>query len=636
MFRKAETELRRATQMLSDIQLALNESCIVAVLNPEGVITYVNQMAVRVLAEPPDRIEGQPYTGFVADGQEDVLKSAFDSLYRGEVWHGELQIKPPGGTPLWFQATGVPFLSDRGVLEQVITVHTDITFRKQAEIARKVRERQLRTLIDSLPEGIVFKDKDGRWLEANEKIRDLYGICTPDWRGKTLAEMRPKTLDAAQIAERQERESHARSQGQSLRYETWLYHGNDDICIDGTVIPLFNDDGTENGAVVIDRDVTELKASQQSLLQTKQELESIIENSADCFGVVALDGQILQVNSSYERLFGWTAEEVVGKPTPYHHEEVMRWLAIIRDGGQVTGEVTTRHRKDGSEIHISATVSPVWDARGQIVAASIISRDITDRLKEEEFLRRSDRLSLVGQMAAGIAHEIRNPLASLKGFTQLIREGSDRRIDHCDVMLRELDRMNRIVDELLLLARPQKESYDSKSVWMILADVVTLLRTQANEKNVAIQCHFGNPDVHVNCVENRLKQVFINVLKNAIEATPAGRGIRLDVTASPSRDSVTIRCTDEGCGIPKEQLAKLGDPFFTTKPHGTGLGLMVTLQIVQSHGGHVNVHSEEHVGTTVDIILPAIPIAKEIPGDVEVAVDDLFDRMRGARSAEPW
>ncbi|GMB08022.1 cache domain-containing protein [Thermolongibacillus altinsuensis] len=221
--------------------------------------------------------------------------------------------------------------------------------------------------------------------------------------------------------------------------------------------------------------------------------------------------------------------------------------------------------------------------------------------QSEELLRKSEKLAVVGELAAGVAHEIRNPLTSLKGFIQLLKEG-ERNQAYFDIIEAELERLNEIVDEFLLLGKPNAIKKAYSHVSEMLQHVMKLLEGQALLHHVTVQCSVDEQLPPLYCDENQLKQVFINIIKNAIEAMPNGGMLRIE--AKRRLDSILICFTDEGCGIPKERLSTLGEPFYSTKEKGTGLGLMVSFKIVEAHGGKMKIHSEEGKGTTVCLLFP--------------------------------
>lgn len=235
-------------------------------------------------------------------------------------------------------------------------------------------------------------------------------------------------------------------------------------------------------------------------------------------------------------------------------------------------------------------------------AIQVIIRDISERKKNEELLINSEKLYVAGQLAAGIAHEIRNPLTSLKGFLQLIASGRKNNSTYYDIMNAELDRIEDIVSELLMLSKPQVYELTYQDMRVMMRDTVTLLETQAILHNIAIEAEYGTDPLWIYGVENQVKQVFINVIKNAIEAMIDGGTISIKL--SRESDGVYVRIRDGGPGIGDDQLAKMGQPFYTTKEKGTGLGLMVSYKIVDNHQGKIMVTSELGKGTMFEIMLP--------------------------------
>lgn len=345
----------------------------------------------------------------------------------------------------------------------------------------------------------------------------------------------------------------------------------------------------------------------ERLRSTKEYLGAFVNYTTDAIHVMDLEGRVLEVNKAFEELYGWTAEEAVGQPLKIvpqgHEEEFYRLLDKVRSGGQVSGYETVRRSKDGKEINVSITVSPIHGENGAVVAFASITRNITERKRTEEMLRRSEKLSVVGQLAAGVAHEIRNPLTTLKGFVQLQQLRGEGNPHHLELMLAELDRINFIVSEFLILSKPQLNHFQIKDLASILLEMLQLLETQANLNNIVIHTEI-EPDLpKIKCEENQLKQVFINVLKNGMEAMPEGGDIRIQVKRVDA-NRVMIRFMDHGCGIPEEHLARLGEPFFTNKENGNGLGIMVSQQIVANHKGNMLIRSELGKGTCVDIVLP--------------------------------
>lgn len=325
-------------------------------------------------------------------------------------------------------------------------------------------------------------------------------------------------------------------------------------------------------------------------------------------------GNIIFANGKFCEISKYNLNELLGQNhriinSGYHPKEFFRdmWRTIAR--GQIwRGEIRNR-AKDGSFYWMDTAIVPCLDTNDKPYQYVSFRINITERKRAEEFLRRSDKISAVAQLASGIAHEIRNPLAALKWSIQLIQADNADNKQQVELMISEIDRIDSIVSEFMLLSKPEKShglQLSRHEIKPILESVANLMRYQANRTRVKLELEVSAALHPVTCDPNQLKQVFINLVKNAIEAMPDGG--RLHISAVPGKDeqSVVIRVSDEGTGIPQELLPKVGEPFYTTKDKGTGLGLMVCHQIIESHHGRMSIDSEINVGTTIEVELPSV------------------------------
>ncbi|WP_051318354.1 ATP-binding protein [Cohnella thermotolerans] len=338
--------------------------------------------------------------------------------------------------------------------------------------------------------------------------------------------------------------------------------------------------------------------------QMDERYRLVVENSLDTIAIFKQERWSF-VNAAGLRMFEADGPgDMLGKSIysflkPEDHDSVrerLHNLIITRSSGPLEQQWYTLK---GKVLHteIVETITTLENEP----AVQVIIRDISERKKNEELLINSEKLYVAGQLAAGIAHEIRNPLTSLKGFLQLIASGR-KEASYYNIMNSELDRIEDIVSELLMLSKPQVYELSYHDVRNMMRETITLLETQAILHNIAIETDLGRDVLWVYGVENQIKQVFINVIKNAIEAMIDGGAIR--VKLSRENDSVRIRISDEGPGIGEDQLAKMGQPFYTTKEKGTGLGLMVSYKIVDNHQGKIDVYSQLGRGTTFEIRFP--------------------------------
>ncbi|TBL70077.1 ATP-binding protein [Paenibacillus thalictri] len=352
--------------------------------------------------------------------------------------------------------------------------------------------------------------------------------------------------------------------------------------------------------------IYEKKKAERRLEESEQRYKSLFENNPDSICSFDLEGRLLSLNPAMEWMSGYTSEELLHKSIDHLviPDHMSRWqyhFTMTISGDTQYYEICFLS-KSGAHVELSVVNVPII-VNGKIAGAYMIGKDITDNKQAEEMLIKSEKLSIVGQLAAGVAHEIRNPLTSLRGFVQLLESKMSGYKAYFDIMLDELDRINLIVSEFLVIAKPQSVSFQPKPIGPILQNTVALLNSQAIMNNVLISTKITAGLPPILCDENQIKQVFINILNNSIDSMPEGGNIILEVKNYDERH-IVIRCIDQGCGIPEERIPRLGEPFYTTKEKGTGLGLMVSFKIIENHQGHMHIESEVNKGTVVNIVFP--------------------------------
>jgi two-component system, NtrC family, nitrogen regulation sensor histidine kinase GlnL len=347
--------------------------------------------------------------------------------------------------------------------------------------------------------------------------------------------------------------------------------------------------------------------------------QQILGNLED--GVVTADknGKIIFFNEAAEVLTETSAVQALQGYLDriFQHET---WLLELveksrpprQESARAEGDLMTRR---GRKLPISVTVSPLPDQRGNFIGTILLLHDIKHRRELEEDLKRADRLATMGTLAAGLAHEIRNPLGGIKGAAQLLRRALDPKSslrEYTDIMIREVDRVNNLIEQLLNLSRPLQLTLAPINIHEILDDVL-LLESQADGKTVVIRKIFDPSLPPIRGDRAQLTQVFLNLLKNAFQAMD-GRGCLTIVTRLETdyhvRDHGTgrnrfiwVEISDEGGGIKEEDLAHIFSPFFSTKNSGTGLGLAICYNIIKEHGGIIRVESIEGKGTTFKVSL---------------------------------
>jgi PAS domain S-box-containing protein len=315
--------------------------------------------------------------------------------------------------------------------------------------------------------------------------------------------------------------------------------------------------------------------------------------------------ETLRIYGLSEQQFTGTDDAFLGLVHPDDQGRIREMLQQLRQHGRGEGEFRIV-RPDGVERMVWWRAEVAADAAGLPACVVGTVQDITDRKRTEELLVKSEKLATVGELAVSIAHEIRNPLTTLKGFLQLLPGTPvEAHGQYVTIMLDELTRIEIILHELLLLARPQKTEYAPVDVAGVVRQAIALLEPQAVHQGVRVMTHLSPATPPVWGLPYRMEQALVNVFKNGIEAMPDGGRLAIRLWASGGH--VWVSCTDEGVGMPKERISKLGEPVYSIKEKGTGLGLVVTYKIVEMHRGRIHVDSTPGRGTTVTIGFPAGP-----------------------------
>ncbi|MED4906929.1 PAS domain S-box protein [Brevibacillus centrosporus] len=310
--------------------------------------------------------------------------------------------------------------------------------------------------------------------------------------------------------------------GVTQRYQTKAVHKNGSVVyVDVTNMPIIINDEVV-GVYGVAKDITDRYLEQDELRKTKERLESFVRNNADAIWVIDLEERVLEINPAFETMFGWTKEEILGVhlyDLPFIPPEILadkRQAVEMDQQKPILGLETVRYRKDGAVLDVAFSKFPVYDAEGKMDGWSVILRDITEWKKSQLMLQNSEKLTVAGQLAAGIAHEIRNPITVIKGFIYLMKSGFGDKEEYFNIMSSECERIEQILTELLVLAKPHPSKVEPRDIRLIMMQTITLLHTQAIMNNVEIVTEFQQGVPVVYCDENQMKQVFINFMKNAI------------------------------------------------------------------------------------------------------------------------
>jgi two-component system sensor histidine kinase AtoS len=349
----------------------------------------------------------------------------------------------------------------------------------------------------------------------------------------------------------------------------------------------------------------------RALLDARSLNENILWSIADGVITVDVNGDVTSINPAGQEIMGLHPEDVIGRPydSLLDRDAVFTsyLLDTLRNGNEyvsVSVDVPLQERS----LQVSTSTSLLRDGSGKVIGAVAVFKDISETRQLQKQVLRADRLAALGELVAGIAHDIRNPLTSIRGFVQYLQKSQDPQElrEYGPLIIRQVDGLNRTIGELLNFAKPHPPLYGPAQVNDLIREMTQLIWNRAEKQGIGIEIRLDPVLPTIRADGEQLKQVLLNLLINAIQAvTPGGRIVLATARTAPGRVVITV--ADNGSGIPPEHLEKVFDPFFSTKPGGTGLGLAVVQRIIGAHGGEVSIDSEAGKGTTVTIRLPEAP-----------------------------
>ncbi|MGZ3538203.1 MAG: PAS domain-containing sensor histidine kinase, partial [Thermodesulfobacteriota bacterium] len=510
--------------------------------------------------------------------------------------------------------------SDKGEVKTYAYIR-DITERKKFEKDLKASEEKLRNLFERVRHGLFISSKGGKFLDCNQTLLDMLGYPTKDeFLNIDIAhDLYVNPGDRKVLQERIRRDGYVKDMEVEFKKKN-----GEKLTILLTGYPIKNEKGEVVGYQGINFDISERKRIENELRDANQFFMNLIESSVD--GIIAADmkGNIFIFNKGAESLTGYTPEEVIGKLhiTKIYPEgvakDIMGKLRSPEYGG-IGKFIPTQLNvlnKFGEEIHVQLSAALIYDGKGKEIASVGIFTDLRSRLMMEKKLQdthlqlvSSEKMASLGKLAAGIAHEINNPLGGILIYSSLMLEDlpeEDQRRGDLARIVQEAGRCKEIVKSLLEFARQTEPKMEPTDINRAINDGLFFLVNQALFHNIQIIKKFDPFLPFVKGNASQLKQVFMNIIVNAAEAMHGNGTLTITTSPAPDQETVFVEFTDTGEGIPEENFTRIFDPFFTTKEvgKGTGLGLATSYGIVEDHGGKIGVKSKVGEGTTFTIELP--------------------------------
>jgi two-component system cell cycle sensor histidine kinase/response regulator CckA len=587
----------------------------------EGIILSWNGGACRVYGYTAAEAIGQSMTLLLPEDRPGEEAQILERIARGErVAHFETRRRRKGGETVDVSLTISPIRDKTGRIIGASHVARDITDRRQMNEQAAL----LAALVQSSEDAIVSKTLDGTILTWNRGAERLYGYAPEEAIGKPMTLVLPQDRAEEEVAILERIRS-----GQEFDHFETVRRRKDGQLIDVSlsISPICDASGRVIAASHVARNISD----RRRLEERAGQLAAIVESAEDAIVSKTVDGTILTWNAGAERIYGYTAEEIAGKPMTLllpddRLNEETEILERIRRGERVEHFETVRKTKKGERIEVSLTISPIRDSRGKITGASHVARNVTERRQLEIQLRHTQKLESLGVLAGGVAHDFNNLLTGILGNASLALETLSThhpvRAQLQDVV-NASERASHLTRQLLAYAGKGRFVIEPVHISALVREIAHLIQTSI-PKNVQLRMELADNVPLIEADAGQIQQVIMNLVINGAEAVgTTDNGTVLVTTGVQVVDEhyllstvgesaglkpgtfVSLEVHDTGCGMNQATVSRIFDPFFTTKFTGRGLGLAAVQGIVRGHSGAVKVYSRPGNGTTFKVLFPA-------------------------------
>jgi PAS domain S-box-containing protein len=576
----------------------------ISIINSRGVIHYCNPVMVSMFrCADPVTLIGREFVELFHSDERRRLRDLIARLSREPVRQTEETLDVRGlaedGTVMDTRIKlGTISYDGRPALQAILE---DITERKQTEQALKDSEERYRTLIEGANDAVFLEDVGGQIVDGNTMACQMLGYGREEFVHLNMtdllrreADAKPQPLGSTQHLE----ESMLRQDGSMVPVE-----------VNTSILKLKG----EKFLMSVVRDITLRKDKElrqrhleQTILESKQRLMAVFDGIMSPLTITDLDYNIIMVNKTTASLFGETIRSLIGK----------KCYVAFRRGTEpcancpVTETIRTgqpSHRL-GENVVINRTLEeytyPIYDASGNLSLIINYGIDVTDKIKMQKQLLQADKMASLGTLAAGIAHEIRNPMATINLNTQILLRDLKLDQEHQVYMLdiqKEVKKIERIISEILEFSKPKPAHLVETSINDVVQSVNEFIRVQLRKHGVQVHLELQDSLPPVLIDPAQVSQVLINLVINAMQAMPEGGDLTITTRRDPKKKRLDLRVMDTGLGIPPENIDKIFDPFFTNKPEGTGLGLAIARQLLEKNQATIQVESKVGKGTTFSL-----------------------------------
>ncbi len=554
------------------------------------------------------------------DDVDRVILAVRAHLERREPYDIEYRLRTKNGTYRWFRSRGQAVWNEAGRPVRMAGAITDITDRKSAEEELRATKKLLRAMLDHTPAVVYAKDLNGRYLFVNRRHEQVFGRTNEETVGKSDDELFP----GQQIAVYRAHDREVLASLKAIEYEeTAVQEGRLHTYL-SVKFPLLDSSGRPFGVCGISTDITDRKEAEEELRELTDRLQAIVRASPVPVVAIDPDGIVNMWNPAAERIFGWSEDEVVGRPVPFVPDDKREEFRALRErvlrGESLFQLELQRRRKDGTPIVVNLSAAPLRDRGGRIHGIMAVLEDVTERKRLEEQLRQATKMEAIGRLAGGVAHDFNNMLTAIRGYSELLIQdlpGGDRKRRQAEEILKAAERAASLTQQLLAFSRRQVIQPKTVDLNALLTNLMGMLRRVIGE-DIRLVAHLDPGLWPVMADPGQLEQVVLNLAVNARDAMPQGGVLTIETAnvweeasgqgepaaGSPGVVQLTVR--DTGSGMDAGTLARIFEPFFTTKElgRGTGLGLATVYGIVQQSGGTISADSAPGRGTIFTVRFP--------------------------------
>lgn len=650
----AESALGEQTDRISAIVRAIPD--IIFVLDGDGRYIDILTDEDDLLYKEREKLIGTRLHDMLPANVADLALSAIrEALASGQSRVVEYSLDVQAG-PRWFEGRTAAIPNPTGgPSEHVVFAAHDITPRKEAELAltrardeleERVVERtaqlsaseeRYRSLFETTQDIVATFEPDGTITSLNPAFEHVLGWNSAEWIGRSCLKLvHPDDLDATRASIKALGTGQKRFAINVRRLKT---RDGRYIPIDISSAPLVRD-GQIVGIVSTLRDISERVAAQEALEESEERYRSLVENAPDIILTATPEGNFSSLNPAFETVLGYQRRERLGRNYAeiVHPDDLpaaQKAMVTLLAGRPVPNLIQRVRHAHGEYMYIETSMAPIIHD-GKVIAITALVRDVTERKRTEEALIQAERMSAVGTLSAGVAHEFNNIHTSILGFLEMILE--DTLAEQSRPLLERVHRAtlraSRVTRNLLAFARPEKTRHLRENLNDIVDDILGLIRSEFESEGVRIDVRPGDvPSVDMDAAQ--IGQVIMNLLINAHHSTLGASVRRIGIETGAIDNRVFVRVRDSGCGIPEEEQGKIFLPFFTTKGEhaetgapqrqvrGTGLGLSVCDTIVRNHGGIIKVESKVGHGSIFTVWLPRKTSTRIRPRQAPDAPPDL-------------